>query len=154
MTAGDVAPWLQVFAAVLQAVAAFVIVKLTRRLTTATEEYVHLTRDLAEAGRAQAEAARAQLEAYAAQRSADYGRLAALVERIHAQVRRLPGGIDVAGNTRQGNEWTSQDLDDLCGVDLWTDQDLDDLADLAAKESHSFKASAAIEHLRWLGQHG
>jgi hypothetical protein len=127
--AWDLAPWLQAAAAVIQGGAAVVIVRLTRRLTTATEDYVKLTRDLADA-------ARTQQQTYTAQQSADYARLVALVERLREQVAQLPVGPDAAQR--------------LVGGDLWTDGDLTDLADLAAKESHSFKASEVIRHLRWL----
>jgi hypothetical protein len=79
----DLAPWLQAFAAVVQGIVALVIMRLTRRLTTATEEYVHLTREVANA-------ARVQQQAQSAREAADRVQFATLVQRLRKRVSELP----------------------------------------------------------------
>jgi hypothetical protein len=127
----DLAAALQAGAAIVQGLAAVVIVYLTRRLTTATEEYAKLTRDLAIA-------ARAQQDVHAQQAAADYDRLLELVEQLLAKARELPDKTNTALK--------------MLDVVLWSDQDLRDVMQLAANRGLTTLASKAIEPLRWLGR--
>lgn len=131
----DIAAWVQAFAAILQAGAAVVLLKLTG-------EYVKLTQRLTLAGEAQVEILRAERDEKRAEPLREMGQTA---QHLLNALRQLPGPGEAA----------RQRADALIrGAILPPDEDLARLRSLAAKVGPSVAqyARSASENLAWLVQ--